>query len=66
MKTRTCFSLGARLASGVLGLLFSVAYAGTVQVAVAANFSAPMRQIAAAFEKDTGHRVVLALSLIHI
>ena len=60
MKTRTCFSLGARLASGVLGLLFSVAYAGTVQVAVAANFSAPMQKIAAAFEKDTGHQAVLS------
>lgn len=31
-----------------------------VQVAVAANFSAPMQAIAAAFEKDTGHKAQLA------
>lgn len=30
-------------------------HAGEVQVAVAANFTAPMQQIAADFEKDTGH-----------
>ncbi|WP_265943157.1 molybdate ABC transporter substrate-binding protein [Dechloromonas sp. A34] len=31
-----------------------------VQVAVAANFTAPMHQIAALFEKDTGHKAVLS------
>ncbi|MDO8278298.1 MAG: molybdate ABC transporter substrate-binding protein [Burkholderiaceae bacterium] len=31
-----------------------------VQVAVAANFTAPMRKIAAAFEADTGHKAVLS------
>lgn len=36
------------------------ARADEVQVAVAANFSAPMQKIAAEFEKDTGHRAVLA------
>jgi molybdate transport system substrate-binding protein len=36
------------------------AHAGTVQVAVAANFSAPMKRIAAAFERDTGHRALLS------
>jgi len=42
-------------------LLFAVgAHADEVQVAVAANFTAPMQQIAAAFEKDTGHKAVLA------
>ena len=30
------------------------------QVAVAANFSAPMQKIAAAFEKETGHQAVLS------
>jgi len=30
-------------------------HAGEVQVAVAANFTAPMQQIAAEFQKDTGH-----------
>lgn len=36
------------------------ASADEVQVAVAANFTAPMQQIAAQFEKDTGHKAVLA------
>ncbi|CAN5208670.1 molybdate ABC transporter substrate-binding protein [soil metagenome] len=36
----------------------SQAQADEVSVAVAANFTAPMQQIAAAFEKDTGHKVV--------
>lgn len=36
------------------------AQAGEVQVAVAANFTAPMQQIAEAFAQDTGHRAVLA------
>ena len=31
-----------------------------VQVAVAANFTAPMQQIAALFEKDTGHKALLS------
>ncbi|MDP4608482.1 MAG: molybdate ABC transporter substrate-binding protein [Burkholderiaceae bacterium] len=34
--------------------------AGEVRVAVAANFTAPMQRIAAAFEQDTGHRAVVA------
>ena len=34
--------------------------ADEVQVAVAANFTAPMKQIAADFEKDTGHKAVAA------
>lgn len=38
----------------------SSAGAGEVQVAVAANFTAPMQKIAAEFEKDTGHRASLA------
>ena len=37
----------------------STAFADEVQVAVAANFTAPMRLIAAAFEKDSGHKVAL-------
>lgn len=36
------------------------ARAGEVQVAVAANFTAPMHAIAAQFEQDTGHRAKLA------
>lgn len=36
------------------------ALADEVQVAVAANFTAPMQKIAADFEKDTGHKAVLS------
>ncbi|MBQ5948071.1 molybdate ABC transporter substrate-binding protein [Massilia sp. ST3] len=36
------------------------AHAGEVQVAVAANFTAPMQAIAARFEQDTGHKALLA------
>jgi molybdate transport system substrate-binding protein len=48
-----------------LFLAFTVAFVATaqadeVQVAVAANFTAPMQQIAVQFEKDTGHKAVLA------
>lgn len=35
--------------------------AAEVSVAVAANFAAPMAQIATAFEQDTGHKAVLSL-----
>ncbi|MDD2308885.1 MAG: molybdate ABC transporter substrate-binding protein [Desulfuromonadaceae bacterium] len=38
----------------------SVAQSAEVHVAVAANFTAPMKQIAAEFEKETGHKVVLS------
>ena len=45
----------------VLSLLFAIpALAAEVHVAVAANFTAPMKQIAADFEKETGHKVVLS------
>jgi molybdate transport system substrate-binding protein len=43
---------------GFLGA--GAAYAEDVQVAVAANFTAPMQAIAAAFEQDTGHKARLA------
>lgn len=45
--------------AALLALAFA-ARADEVQVAVAANFTAPMQQIAAQFEKDTGHKAVLA------
>ena len=35
-------------------------FANDIQVAVAANFAAPMRQIAEYFEKETGHKVLLS------
>jgi|GEM_PF-2933466 len=46
------------------GLLFagfsSFAHADQVQVAVAANFAEPMKEIAADFERTTGHKAVLS------
>lgn len=47
------------LAIALVLVLGCHAHADTVQVAVAANFIAPMELIAQQFEKDTGHRVVL-------
>jgi molybdate transport system substrate-binding protein len=44
----------------LIGCLAGTASAEDVQVAVAANFTAPMQAIAAAFEKDTGHKALLA------
>lgn len=43
-----------------LFLIPAAALADEVQVAVAANFTAPMKQIAADFEQATGHKAVLA------
>ena len=41
-------------------LACSAAFAGEVHVAAAANFAAPMKLIATAFEKETGHSAVLS------
>ncbi|MDD2273092.1 MAG: molybdate ABC transporter substrate-binding protein [Desulfuromonadaceae bacterium] len=41
-------------------LLAVPAMAAEVNVAVAANFTAPMKQIAADFEKETGHKALLS------
>jgi molybdate transport system substrate-binding protein len=50
-----------RLLAGLLTLALSAsAFADEVQVAVAANFTAPMKVIAADFEKATGHKAVLS------
>jgi molybdate transport system substrate-binding protein len=48
--------------AGLLAMIAttSLAQADEVQVAVAANFTAPMQKIAAQFEQDTGHKAVLA------
>lgn len=45
-----------------LPLLVAAAPAGAaeVKVAVAANFTAPLQKIAAAFERETGHRLVVS------
>lgn len=51
-----------RILVGLLtGLACAVgARAGEVQVAVAANFTAPMQKIARAFEQETGHKALLS------
>jgi molybdate transport system substrate-binding protein len=50
-----------RLFLALAGSVFcSAVQAGEVTVAVAANFTAPMQQIAKAFEQDTGHKALLA------
>ncbi len=43
-----------------VALLAIPAHAAEVQVAVAANFAAPMQKIAAQFGKESGHKAVLA------
>jgi molybdate transport system substrate-binding protein len=43
----------------MVGTACHAAFADDVQVAVAANFAAPMKLIAAIFEKETGHKAVL-------
>jgi molybdate transport system substrate-binding protein len=48
------------LAALAIGLCALAARAGEVTVAVAANFTAPMQKIAAAFKADTGHDAKLA------
>jgi molybdate transport system substrate-binding protein len=54
MKIRFCRFLLALVAGVAAGSVF----AAQVQVAVAANFTAPMQAIAADFEKDTGNQVI--------
>ena len=44
----------------VLGLAAASVQADEVQVAVAANFAGPMQQIAAGFEKGTGHKALVS------
>ena len=48
------------LAGVALALVALTARADEIQVAVAANFTAPMRRIAADFERDSGHKLLLA------
>ncbi|MBK3866851.1 molybdate ABC transporter substrate-binding protein [Pseudomonas stutzeri] len=49
-----------RFCTTLLFCLPLTAIADEVQVAVAANFTAPMQKIAEAFARDTGHRALLA------
>ncbi|EGV17144.1 molybdate ABC transporter substrate-binding protein [Thiocapsa marina] len=55
MKTIRSILAGVLLAAACVPAL-----ADDIQVAVAANFTAPMKEIAAAFEKETGHVVKAA------
>lgn len=56
-----CRALIVRALCGIaLALPSVVIHAGEVLVAVAANFTTPMQQIAADFERDTGHKAVLS------
>ncbi len=48
------------VAACVAGLCVAQAHAGVVQVAVAANFAAPMARIAEAFEAASGHTLKLS------
>lgn len=50
----------SRLAPLLAMFALGSAHADEVQVAVAANFTAPIQAIAADFEKDTGHKLVAA------
>ncbi len=51
--SRLVAALGASLFAGLT-------HAAEVHIAVAANFTAPINEIAAAFEKDSGHKVIAA------
>lgn len=60
-EARLFRSAARRLATVLLGGAATLASAGEVPVAVAANFAAPMQKIADAFQRATGHRATLAL-----
>lgn len=54
-------NMSSRFALTLIGaLLATSALADEVPVAVAANFSAPLKAIGEAFEKDTGHHLVIS------
>lgn len=58
MKFRSLISASILLAGMIVSTIS--AHAGEVHVAVAANFIAPMEQIAEQFARDTGHKAVLS------
>ncbi|VVN05685.1 molybdate ABC transporter substrate-binding protein [Pseudomonas fluorescens] len=60
MTTRASRFAPACLASLLAVFAVGAVQADEVQVAVAANFTAPIQAIAADFEKDTGHKLVAA------
>ena len=54
------FCISSLFGALLLGVFSPSSFAGEVNAAVAANFTAPMQQIAAAFQKDTGNTVKLS------
>ena len=54
------FAVRSLLLAAALAGLFGVARADEVQVAVAANFTEPMKKIAAEFEKSSGNKLALS------
>ena len=54
-------SIKTLLAAIAVLVPLSVAWPASIGVAVAANFAAPMRSLAQTFEKNTGHKVIVAL-----
>lgn len=60
MSLRARYFAPSALAAVIGCLVFTSAQADDVQVAVAANFTAPIQAIAKDFEKDTGHKVIAA------
>lgn len=59
MRKRGTKAVWSLLCALLLGTMLRTAYAGEVNVAVAANFTEPMRQIVAEFQKGTGDTVRL-------
>ena len=57
---RRILSLGSCILVVTSVCLSANVHAAEVRVAVAANFTAPMAQIAATFEKSTGHRLLIS------
>ena len=55
-----CLSTSLAMLATVFSVCATPARAAEVNVAVAANFTAPMQRIAAAFAADSGHQAVLA------
>ena len=53
-------SLTKTISAFALFIMTATTHAETVQIAVAANFTAPMKELVAAFEAETGHRVEAA------
>jgi len=50
----------ARIAAALSSLIWACALAGEAQVAVAANFAAPMERIAADYQRESGHKLSLS------